>query len=249
MKVLDLFSGIGGFSLGLERAGMETVAFCEIEKFPQKVLAKHWPNIPIYEDIKNVTARQLKADGIKPDVICGGFPCQPYSRGNWKRKGRSDSRDLSGETIGLVGELEPTIFIGENTEGFIDIGLAPFVDDLEAIGYFSEAISVPACAYGLPTMERHVWIIASRCRIRLQGYIEKTIQNIEALQGQFQGGDTRIPKRWGSSESRVLRVGEGVSRSMDRDRVKALGNAVDPIMPELIGRAIMSIEKDNSCNI
>ena len=85
MKVLDLFSGIGGFSLGLERAGFETVAFCEIEKFPQKVLAKHWPGIPIYKDVRELTYERLKADGIitersggaEPlgiDIITGGFP-------------------------------------------------------------------------------------------------------------------------------------------------------------------------------
>ncbi len=76
MKVLDLFSGIGGFSLGLERAGMETVAFCEIEPFCQKVLAKHWPGVPIYDDVREVTAERLRADGIFPDVVTGGSPAK-----------------------------------------------------------------------------------------------------------------------------------------------------------------------------
>ena len=79
-KVLDLFSGIGGFSLGLEATGgFETVAFCEIEKYPLEILNKHWPNVPKYNDIKELTYEKLKADGIIPDVICGGFPCQDIS--------------------------------------------------------------------------------------------------------------------------------------------------------------------------
>ena len=243
MKVLDLFSGIGGFSLGLERAGMETVAFCEIEEYPRQVLAKRFPGPKIYRDVKELTSDQCTADGITGiECITAGFPCQPYSRGNWKRTGREDLRDLSEETIRLVSEFKPTVFVGENTEGFIDIGLLPFVDDLEEIGYFTESISVPACAYGLPTLERHVWLIATTSRERSQRYVEETIQNIEGLQGQFQGSNTRIPDRWSAAKSRVLRVGEGVSRRLDRMRVKAMGNAVDPIMPELIGRAIMQAE-------
>lgn len=80
LKVLDLFSGIGGFSLGLERTGgFETVAFCEIDPYCQRVLKKHWPNVPIYEDVRNVTREQLAADGIFPNVITGGFPCQDIS--------------------------------------------------------------------------------------------------------------------------------------------------------------------------
>jgi DNA (cytosine-5)-methyltransferase 1 len=75
MRVLDLFSGIGGFSLGLERAGMKTVAFCECEDFPRRVLAKHWPGIPIYDDVRTLSAERLAADGISADLICGGFPC------------------------------------------------------------------------------------------------------------------------------------------------------------------------------
>src|SRR5689334_5810364 len=79
MNVLDLFSGIGGFSLGLERAGMRTVAFCEIEPYARAVLAKHWPGVPCYTDVRELTAERHRADGISVDVICGGFPCQDLS--------------------------------------------------------------------------------------------------------------------------------------------------------------------------
>ncbi len=97
MRVLDLFSGIGGFSLGLERAGMRTVAFCEIEEYPRQVLAKHWPNVPIYDDVRTLDADTLRRDGIAVDVICGGFPCQDVSFAG-KRAG------LEGARSGLWGE-------------------------------------------------------------------------------------------------------------------------------------------------
>jgi len=106
VKVLDLFSGIGGFSLGLERSGMETVAFCEIEKFPQQVLKKHWPEVPIYEDVRKITAEQLRKDGIGTiDVVCGGFPCQPFSQAG-KQDGFADDRDLWPEMFRIT-ELSP----------------------------------------------------------------------------------------------------------------------------------------------
>src|SRR5436853_2864901 len=76
VNVLDLFSGIGGFSLGLERAGMRTAAFCEIDPYCQRVLAKHWPNVPIHEDIRRLDGAQY-AGAV--DVVCGGYPCQPFS--------------------------------------------------------------------------------------------------------------------------------------------------------------------------
>ena len=79
MNVLDLFSGIGGFSLGLERAGMRTVAFCEIEPYARAVLRKQWPDVPCYTDVRELSADRLRTDGISVDVICGGFPCQDIS--------------------------------------------------------------------------------------------------------------------------------------------------------------------------
>ena len=238
MRVLDLFSGIGGFSLGLERAGMETVAFCEYDEKCRQVLKKHWPDVPQYNDVLTLTKEQLDNDGITDiGLICGGFPCQPYSRANHKREGRGDSRDMSGEAVRLVGELKPTVFVGENTEGFIDIGLHAFADALEEEGYFSEALSIPSCAFGLPTLERHVWIIATTSSERLQGYVKETAQALECLQGKFQRSNQGIGERWRLPESRVCRSSKGVPGGVDR--LKQLGNAVPPISLEVIGRAIM----------
>lgn len=233
---LDLFSGIGGFSLGLERAGFNTIAFCEVDPFCRKVLKKHWPDVHCYEDI-----RELDGSEIRADIITGGFPCQPFSRANYKRRGSADKRELSGEMLRLVDEIKPAFVVGENTEGFIDFGLAPLCDAMEKIDYHAEVFSIPACAYGLPTMERHVWIIATPSSERSQRIREITIQIIEDGTKEFQGSDTRIPDRWYLPKARVHRVGERIPNRMDRS--KSLGNAVDPIMPEIIGRAIMEAEK------
>src|SRR5690606_28278115 len=120
MNVLDIFSGIGGFSLGLERAGMKTVAFCEIEEFPRKVLAKHWPDVPIYEDVRELSRDRLESDGITGiDVICGGFPCQDISVAG-KKVGISGARSsLWAEFARLIGEIRPRFAIVENSAALI----------------------------------------------------------------------------------------------------------------------------------
>ena len=130
LKHLDLFSGIGGFSLGLEATGgFETVAFCEIEKFPRKVLKNHWPHVKQYKDIKELTNEQLETDGIIPiDIITGGYPCQPFSVAGRKR-GEKDKRHLWPEMFRLVKECRPTWVIGENVSGHIKLGLDTVLQD------------------------------------------------------------------------------------------------------------------------
>lgn len=98
MQVLDLFSGIGGFSIGLERAGMRTVAFCEIEPYARAVLAKHWPEVPCYNDVRAITFQRLKSDGIIPGVISAGFPCQDISYAG-------EGAGLDGDRSGLFYEV------------------------------------------------------------------------------------------------------------------------------------------------
>jgi len=121
LKVLDLFSGIGGFSLGLERTGgFETVAFCEIEPFPRKVLAKHWPEVPCYEDVTKLTGDILKRDGISVDVITGGFPCQDISTaGKQVGIGEGTRSGLWSEIVRLIGELSPSYVIVENVRNLL----------------------------------------------------------------------------------------------------------------------------------
>lgn len=140
LKVLDLFSGIGGFSLGLERTGgFETVAFCEIEEFPQKVLKKHWPTVPIYDDV-----RTLKHDG-SVDVITGGYPCQPFSLAG-KREGKEDDRHLWPAMFDLIKTHRPSWIIGENVAGHISMGLDDVLADLESEDYAVRTFVIPAVA-------------------------------------------------------------------------------------------------------
>ena len=121
LRVLDLFSGIGGFSLGLERTGgFETVAFCEIEDFPRRVLKKHWPGVPIYNDVRTLTADVLRRDGIAVDVITGGFPCQDLSvAGKQRGMGEGTRSGLWSEIVRLIGELRPEYVIVENVAALL----------------------------------------------------------------------------------------------------------------------------------
>jgi len=154
MKVLDLFSGIGGFSLGLERAGFETVAFCEIDPFCQKVLKKHWPDVPIYTDIK-----ELRGDEITADVITGGYPCQPFSQAG-KRRGAEDDRHLWPEMYRLIKTVRPRWVIAENVAGHISMGLDSVLSDLEAANYRWWTFVIPACAVDAKHRRDRVWIVA-----------------------------------------------------------------------------------------
>jgi len=170
LRVLDLFSGIGGFSLGLERTGgFETVAFCEIEPFPRRVLAKHWPGVPCYEDVRTLTAERLAADGITGvDVITGGFPCQDLSSAG-KRAGIGEGTrsGLYGEVLRLACDLRPRFIIMENVAGLLTgPGEQPgrwfgrVLADLASIGYNAEWENIPASALGAPHRRERIWIVA-----------------------------------------------------------------------------------------
>jgi len=159
LKLLDLFSGIGGFSLGFESTGFfETIGFVEKDKFCQKVLKKHWSNISIEEDIRNV-----KGDKYAADIITGGFPCQPFSVAG-KRKGTADDRYLWDEMLRVIREVKPRWVIGENVEGIININnglvLRQVQTDLENEGFKIQCLVIPASGIGAWHQRKRVWIIA-----------------------------------------------------------------------------------------
>jgi DNA (cytosine-5)-methyltransferase 1 len=277
---VDLFSGIGGFSLGLERAGFKTIVFCEQDKFCQKVLNKHWPEIPIEPDIKTFDGKKYAGAFI----LTGGFPCQPFSCAG-KRRGKEDERALWPEMFRVIQEVRPTWIIGENVAGFIGMGLDDSISDLEREGYSVQAFIIPACAVNAPHRRDRVWIVAHRLsrptKIRHAGTVEcengkegdgrKTkIQNTasyrnchapdtsnQGLQRGEETGNTSIngdesrneligrclgwQEPWLEAATRLCRVDARVSNRVDR--LKSLGNAVVPQIPEIIGRAIMEIEQ------
>ncbi len=239
MKVLDLFSGIGGFSLGLERAGMTTVAFCEIEEYPRQILRKHWPDVPIYKDVRTLTKEQLDNDGITVDLICGGYPCQPFSLAG-ERRGQDDDRHLWPEVARLLREIKPRRAVFENVYGHITLGLDEVLSELEALGYTAEAFVIPACAIGLWHRRDRVWIVAYSEGKYLQE--QKMVDQGEIISEFGRVANAGGVRAFGGREDQPAMAGvaHGVPNWVARS--KALGNAVVPQIPEIIGRAIMAAE-------
>ncbi len=201
MNHLDLFSGIGGFSLGLEATQrINTVAFCEIDSFCTKVLNKNWPIIPVYKDIKELTYEKLKADGIGPiDIITGGYPCQPFSQAG-RKKGEEDPRHLWPEYFRLIKECRPTWVIGENVSGHIKLGLDSVLADLESEGYAVRTFSISAASIGSNHKRERVWVVA---HTRQPGRRIESSRNTKSLgRGSFEETkwSTNTNKASGSSE-------------------------------------------------
>ena len=164
LKVLDLFSGIGGFSLGLEKTGkFETVAFCEIEKYPRMVLSKHWPDVPVYDDVTELDNERLESDGITGiDVITGGFPCQDISIAG---KGAGLSGERSGlwyEYQRLISDIRPRYAIVENVSALLNRGLADILGGLASLGYDATWTMLDSQYAGTPQRRRRVYILGVR---------------------------------------------------------------------------------------
>ena len=257
-KVLDLFSGIGGFSLGLERTGgFTTSAFCEICPKARKVLRKHWADVPIYDDIKTLTAEKLRNDGIEIDCITGGFPCQDISCAG-KGEGIIGKRSsLWSEMFRLIGDVRPKWVIAENVSAIRSKGLTLVLQDISSLGYDAEWHCIPASAVGAPHKRDRIWIIAytassseraaqgQHCG---QGFIGRKNEDfIERYKvggnitnsGILSGIKIRQHEYW-AVESDILRVAHGVPHRVDR--LKQLGNSLVPQIPELIGNAILESE-------
>jgi DNA (cytosine-5)-methyltransferase 1 len=277
MNVLDVFSGIGGFSLGLERAGMRTVAFCEIDPYCQAVLRKHWPDVPVYGDIRELTAAQIMADAGSGrrwwrndqyeigraragngsenaiDVICGGFPCQDISVAG---KGAGIGGERSGlwsEYARIIGEIRPKFCIVENVAALLGRGLERVLGDLAALGYDAEWHCIPASAVGAPHRRDRVWIVGhAQCIGQHRHNGGQAGQELTGRCADVADADCR-PLFWSAIawperhpwlvEPDVGRVAHGVSARVDR--LRSLGNAVVPQISEIIGRAIMSVERDD----
>jgi len=291
VQVLDLFSGIGGFSLGLKRAGMETIGFCEIDPFCRKVLAKHWPDVTIHTDIRSLDGKDYKG---RAEIICGGFPCQPFSQAG-KRRGTEDDRHLWPEMLRVISEVRPTWVIGENVIGIVKMELDSILSDLEGEGYQTRAFIIPACGIDAPHKRDRVWIIAHANsegesdgpvnegprprQLELMadpnsGFSSVTQQAVQAGRATIISSSNdvadseseRVQRLWTSGEQKPHTYGgqklslcgserprpayweaePGMGRVVDGipnrvDRIKGLGNAVVPMVVEVIGNAIMEI--------
>jgi len=156
MKHLDLFSGIGGFALAARWVGWETVGFCEIEPYCQKVLRKHWPDVPIYEDVTKLDGHQIGPVGL----ITGGFPCQDISYAGKGAGIRGERSGLWTELHRLIGELRPDYAVLENVSALLSRGLDVVLGDLAEIGYDAEWHCIPASHVGAPHIRDRVWVIA-----------------------------------------------------------------------------------------
>ena len=274
LRTLDLFAGIGGFSLGLHRTGgFETVAFVERDDYAQKVLAKNFPDVPIFDDV-----RTFDADGLgRIDVVTGGFPCQPWSVAG-KREGHLDTqdRDLWPKMASIIEELQPKWVIGENVQGFVNepMGLARTLADLESIGYQSTYWILPAAGVGAPHRRNRVFILA-HTRHGRRGDIRVTEkgqypQRERSTNTDSVSGSSKQPLLVAHTDSPLSERNERAKRSEQErannsqlsrwatepdicrvahgiprrvDRLKGLGNAVVPQIVTMIGYAILEAEK------
>ena len=237
MKSIELFAGIGGITLAADWAGIETVAFCEINPFGQKVLAKNFPDKPIYSDVKELSREQLESDGVIEkngtiDIISGGYPCQPFSLAG-KQQGDADERYLWGEFYRLVKELRPSWVVGENVFGHVSNGLDIVCSDLEREGFEVRAIVLQAADVGAPHKRERVFVVARHAD--RQSVIQED-STARAVGSEWQAWQSATWKHWREvselhrdvPEPGIRRMDDGISRGLDKDRLIALGNAVVP---------------------
>ena len=232
MKVGSLFSGIGGFDLGLERAGHEIVWQVENDTYCRKVLAKHWPDVPCYEDIHDCGAHNLE----EVDVICGGFPCQPVSTAG-KQLAQDDERWLWPEFARVLLELRPRYTLVENVPGLLVHGLGDVLGDLAELGYDAEWGCVSAASVGAPHLRKRIFIVAHPTGQFSNGGDDNRGGRPRPLPELGDGSEeARSIGGWWSVEPNVGRVAHGVPARVDR--LRGLGNAIVPQVAEWIGRQI-----------
>jgi DNA (cytosine-5)-methyltransferase 1 len=229
---LDLFSGIGGFSLAFEAEGFKTIGFAEIDPYASAVLKKHWPNVPNYGDVRDVPT-------IQCSVITGGLPCQPFSVAG-KRRGSEDDRHLWPALLSVIGWCEPEFCLLENVPGIIGMELDNVLSDLEGIHYATRALVVPAAARDARHIRQRVWILANAHGPGLQAPAREQLEGIQETPRTFQGcefsrGIATQGRTW-TVEPKLGRVANGIPNRVDR--IRCLGNAIVPQVAQIFARAI-----------
>ena len=239
LRHVDLCSGIGGFALGFQWAELsKPVLFCDIEPWSRKILNKHWPDVPIAEDVKELSNDPTR---YVPDcdIISAGYPCQPFSSSGDKR-GSKDDRHIWPEIFSIIKAKRPSWVVCENVYGHINLGLDEVLSDLESTSYAVKPFVIPACAVDAPHRRDRVWIIARnvsntdserRCSRNSE---RQNAKNAWQSSGRKEN-DTRRMELW-LPEPPVGRVAHGIPRRVDR--LRGLGNAVVPKIAQRIGETI-----------
>ena len=235
-KILDLFSGLGGFSLGLERTGhFKTIAFCDNDKFSKLILDKHWKGVKIYDNVKEITKEKFVADGIQfPDIITGGFPCQPFSVAG-KQKGTSDDRHLWPVMFRIIQEFKPRWVIGENVKGLVNLqdGMVfeTVCTDLEGEGYEVRAFNIPAAGVGAPHRRERIWIVAHKKESmananseRPQGHGEEYELRKDSQEIKASGSSSSAREDVADTESSIRYDFQAISRTSKSSTQEVFGN-------------------------
>lgn len=231
MRCLDLFSGIGGFSAGFERAGIETVAFCEGDKNATTVLRKNYPLIEVYPDVRELDTDRLIRKHGKIDIVCGGFPCQNISLAGRMQGAEGEKSALWREMLRVSKGLKPSFIVFENSPVLRSKGLDTILSELHALGYDAEWHCIPLNAIGGPHRRDRIWVIAYP-----SGFGDRLPEG-QVLTGWH---ISKYASSWGS-EPRIRRVDDGVRFGAHRRRL--LGNSLSPNVSEMIGCAMMEARK------
>ena len=272
LTVGSLFAGIGGLDLGFERAGFQVKWQVEIDDYCNRVLAKHWPYVERFRDVRECGRHNL----APVDLVCGGFPCQPFSNAG-KRRGETDDRNLWPEMRRIVQELKPRWVVGENVPGLIDLYLDQVLADLEALGYEAWSVVLPAAAFDAPHIRSRLYVVAYADSQRpprqpfgqsrrgypvepdgygTNGHVAYADDRSRQVAPYQQRGKGEVRERADpggcgggvrgagrwAAEPGVRRVAHGIPHRVDR--LRALGNAVVPEVAEHIGRCILAVESE-----
>jgi DNA (cytosine-5)-methyltransferase 1 len=235
LTVGSLFSGIGGLDLGLERAGCRVLWQSEIDPYASQVLAKHWPTVPNLGDITTIDWTTVE----RPDLICGGYPCQPFSQAG-RRRGADDPRHLWPYMLDALRELRPRYALMENVSEHLRLGFDAVLADLASIGFDAEWSVVSACSVGAPHRRRRLFVLAypQGDDGPGEGPRDRRSYSLGGLEPRGSGGSPRSD--WWLSEPSVDRVAHGVPRRLVEPALRAVGNSVVPQVAELIGRRIVT---------
>jgi len=247
MSHVDLCSGIGGFALGFEWAGLsKPVLFCDIEPWSRKVLAKHWPDVPIAVDVKelaNDPDRFIPRTDPRNTILSSGYPCQPFSVAG-KQRGTEDDRHIWPFISQIIAHKRPAWCVLENVYGHVALGLDEVLADLEAQDYATRAFIVPACGVNAPHRRDRLWIVANANSAGLQGWqnARDTSQSRAQRDKQSARRSQRPDGQNWAVEPAVGRVAHGIPGRVDR--LKGLGNAIVPQIAMQIGLTIKAVRDE-----